>query len=165
MADLCGAARGAVRRCWREACLHYPIVERGAIRVAYTTSVGDPSTSDAFARLEQIVPLKGNRFYATFDITTKEYRACVALRPEETAAQYGLPEGVLAGGSYASAKLAGAFADIVRRIAPTFQQMRQQHSRDPARLPIEFYKRHCEIVLYLPVLARPGPSCPSLPEG
>src|SRR5215475_12574021 len=62
----------------------YPIVERETIRVAYTTSVGDPATSDAFARLEQIVPLKGNRFFATFDITTKEYRACMALKAGET---------------------------------------------------------------------------------
>ena len=130
----------------------YPLVARETIRVAYTTSVGDPSTSDAFARLEQIVPLKGNRFFATFDIETKEYRACVALKAEKTAARYGLPEGLLPGGTYARARLAGAFAEIVRRIGPTFEEMRRQHPRDPVRLPIEYYKRHTEIVLFLPVL-------------
>ena len=132
--------------------MKYPIVERETIRVAYTTSVGDPSTSDAFARLEQIVPLKGNRFFATFDITTKEYRACMALKAGETAARYGLPEALLAGGKYARARLVGAFTDSVRLIAPTFEEMRREHSRDPARLPIEYYKRHTEIVLLLPVL-------------
>jgi len=120
-------------------------------RVAYTASIGDPSKSDAFARLEQVVPLKGNRFYATFDATTKEYRACVALKAGETADQYGLPEGMLAGGAYASIKLEGPYAEIVRQIAPTFEAMRERYTRDPARLPIEFYKRHTEIILYLPI--------------
>ena len=130
----------------------YRIIEREAIRVAYTHSIGDPSASDAFQRLEQVVPLKGNRFYATFDSDTREYRACVALKAGQSGAGYGLPEGVLAGGKYAEAKLIGRFAEIVARIAPTFASMRQQHGRDQSRLPIEYYKRSSEIVLYLPVL-------------
>jgi DNA gyrase inhibitor GyrI len=115
-------------------------------------SFGDPSTSDAFVRLEQVVPLKGNRFYATFDAKTKEYRACVALKSGEIAEKYRLPEGLLAGGKYASAKLNGPFGDIVRQIAPTFELMREEHARDPARVPIESYRRLTEIILYLPVL-------------
>ena len=131
----------------------FPIIEREAMRVAYTASIGDPSASDAFQRLEQVVPLKGNRFFATFDSHTQEYRACVALKPGQSGACYGLPEGVLAGGKYAQAKLSGPFAEIVAKIAPTFIQMRREHGRDPTRLPIEFYKRSSEILLYLPVLA------------
>jgi hypothetical protein len=131
--------------------LPYPIIERATIGVGYTTSFGDPFLSDAFQRLERLVPLKGNRFFATFDVNTREYRACVALKPGQTAAQYGLPEGVLPGGRYAAAKLTGPFTEIVRRIAPTLAHMRQHHTPDPARLPIEYYKRHTEIVLYLPV--------------
>ena len=130
--------------------MSYRIIEREAIRVAYTTSIGDPSASDAFQRLEQVVPLKGNRFFATFDSLTQEYRACVALKAGQSAAWYGLPEGVLPGGTYA--KLSGPYADIVARIAPTFAQMRREHGRDPARLPIGYYKRSSEIILYLPVL-------------
>ena len=130
----------------------YRIIEREAIRVAYTTSIGDPSASDAFQRLEQVVPLRGNRFFATFDSLTQEYRACVALKAGQTGADYGLPEGILSGGHYVSTKLVGPFADIVARIASTFAQMRRDHGRDPTRLPIEYYKRSSEIVLYLPVL-------------
>ena len=120
-------------------------------RVAYTASFGDPSKSDAFARLEQVVPLKGNRFYATYDVSTQEYRACVALRDGETGSTYGLPEALLAGGTYASARLQGDFGEIVRNIAPTFERLREKHKRDPRRLPIEYYKRHTEVILYLPV--------------
>mgnify|MGYP003694765581 CR=1 FL=1 len=43
-------------------------------------------------------------------------------RPGNVGAWYGLPEGVLPGGTYASTKLVGPFADIVARIAPTFAQ-------------------------------------------
>jgi hypothetical protein len=39
----------------------------------------------------------------------------------------------------------------VTLIAPTFAKMRRQHGRDATRLPIEYYKRSTEIVLYLPV--------------
>ena len=127
------------------------VVSLPARRVAYTRSFGDPSTSDAFARLEQVVPLKGNRFYATFDPTTLEYRACVALRAGEQGSTYGLPEFTLEAGPYASAKLKGAFADIVRLIAPTFDRLRSEHKVDVQRRSIEFYKRHTEIILYLPI--------------
>jgi hypothetical protein len=51
-----------------------------AKRVAYTTSFGHPSSSDAFARLEQVVPLKGNRFYATYDASTQEYWVGASVR-------------------------------------------------------------------------------------
>jgi hypothetical protein len=34
------------------------VVMLPARRVAYTASFGDPSTSDAFVRLEQVVPLR-----------------------------------------------------------------------------------------------------------
>ena len=120
-------------------------------RVAYTNSFGHPSTSDAFARLEQVVPLKGNRFYATFDVQTREYRACVALKEGETGSSYGLPEDLLPGGRYASSKLQGDFAKIIRNIGPTFERLREDHKRDPRRLPIEYYKRHTEVILYLPI--------------
>jgi len=129
----------------------YRIIEREAVRVAYTRSIGDPSSSNAFQRLEQVVPLKGNRFFATFDSLTQEYCACVALEAGQSGACYGLPEGVLPGGAYASTKLVGPFATIVTLIAPTFAKMRRQHGRDATRLPIEYYKRSTEIVLYLPV--------------
>jgi hypothetical protein len=121
-------------------------------RVAYTVSVGDPSKSDVFVRLEQVVPLKGNRFYATFDPKSREYRACVVLRAGESGSTYGLPEFTLDGGAYASAKLTGAFIDIVKQIAPTFERLRGEHVADARRRSIEFYKRHTEIILYLPIL-------------
>jgi hypothetical protein len=59
---------------------------------------------------------------------------------------------MLAGGSYASARLTGEYAEIVRSIAPTFERLREEHTQDPRRLSIEYYKRHTEVVLYLPIV-------------
>jgi hypothetical protein len=132
------------------------VVMLPARRVAYTASFGDPSKSDAFTRLEQVVPLKGNRFYATYDPKTQEYRACVAVRVGESSNSYGLPEFTLDGGPYASATLKGAYGDIVRQIAPMFDRLRQEHTVDARRRSIEFYKRHTEIILYLPIEAGQG---------
>jgi hypothetical protein len=101
--------------------------------------------------ISQVVPLKGNRFYATYDASTQEYWVCVALKGRETGSTYGLPEGLLSGGTYASARLQGGFAEIVRNIAPTFERLREQHKRDPRRPPIEYYKRQTEVILYLPI--------------
>jgi hypothetical protein len=65
------------------------IVQLPERRVAYTGSYGHP-TSYAFARLEQVVPLKGNRFYATFEPRTQACRACVALKEGQSGDTYGL---------------------------------------------------------------------------
>ena len=39
----------------------------------------------------------------------------------------------------------------MRQIAPTFAQLRGEYMVDPQRLSIEFYKRHTEVILYLPI--------------
>lgn len=87
------------------------------------------------------MPLKGNRFYATFEPRTQAYRACVALKEGQSGDTYGLPEEVLAGGTYASARLTGEFVEIVRSIGPAFERC-EEHTQDLRRLSIEYYKRH-----------------------
>jgi DNA-binding protein H-NS len=66
-------------------------------------------------------------------------------------ASRGLPEFTLDGGPYASATLKGGYGDIVRQIAPTFERLRREHAADAGRRSIEFYKRHTEVILYLPI--------------
>ncbi|MDE1940519.1 MAG: hypothetical protein KGI66_00160, partial [Patescibacteria group bacterium] len=53
------------------------------VEVVYTNSFGDPSQSDAFQRLEAIVPLKGNKFYATYNSETGEYCACAKITQKQ----------------------------------------------------------------------------------
>lgn len=122
------------------------------IKVVYTNSFGNPSHSNAFARLEAIVPLKGNKFFATYNAGTGEYCACAKIENNEQAKEYNLPVKTLDGGWYATAELEGYFGDIVKKIAPTFEELKKQYKFDSSRLPIEFYKRHTHFILYLPVI-------------
>ncbi len=124
------------------------------IKVVYTNSFGHPSHSDAFARLEKIVPLKGNKFYATYDAKTQEYCACAEVETEDQIKRYKLPEKIIAGGWYVFTELKGPFNEVVKKIAPTFDDLAKKFTSDITRLPVEFYKRHTHIILYLPILKK-----------
>ena len=50
---------------------------------------------------------------------------------------------------YARRRLEGGFENI----GPTFEAMAAGHERDPARPAIEFYRRHDDVILFLPVRA------------
>lgn len=105
----------------------------------------------AFWELEQKVPLKGNKFYGVFDESKKEYRACVALNETNQHLTEGLTRGVIRGGNYACTTITGGYNDIVRQISPAFEALAGKYERDLSRLPVEFYKRHTEVVVMLPV--------------
>lgn len=123
------------------------------IKVVYTNSFGHPSTSDAFRRLEAIVPLQGNRFYATYNTKTGEYCACARIEKDEDAEKFNnLPVKTLDGGWYASRKIEGKFLYVVAQIGPTFDGMAKRFQADTSRLPIEFYERHTKVVCYLPII-------------
>ncbi len=122
------------------------------IKVVYTNSFGHPSQSDAFKRLEAIVPLKGNRFYATYDTSTGEYCACAKIENDEEGERFGLPIKILDGGWYARSEIEGPFLEVVRKIASEFDSLSKRYTVDSSRLPIEFYKRHTHVILYLPII-------------
>ncbi len=108
--------------------------------------------SRAWTDLEAAVgPLRGRRFYGTFDASAHEYRACVELRGDEDPAALGLEVGTLPGGSYARVRLHGEPPALYGEIAPAFERLAQRPDHDPSRLGIEHYRRHDEIDLLLPV--------------
>ena len=98
-----------------------------------------------------MVGLKGRRFYGVFDEDAGKYRACVQRREQDDPASLGLRTGTIEGGLYASERLRGDYEVLVALIAPTFDAMAARHSVDPSRPSIEFYRRHDEFVLYLPI--------------
>ena len=57
----------------------------------------------------------------------------------------------IGGGLYASKRLRGDYEDLIALIAPTFVEMGARHGVDSSRPAIEFYRRHDEFVLYLPI--------------
>ena len=106
---------------------------------------------EAFAELEAVVGLRGRRFYGLFDARSGRYRACVRQGEYDDPPGLGLRTGTIEGGLYASRRLRGDHRELIARIAPAFEAMAARRDVDPSRPSIEFYRRHDEIVLYLPV--------------
>ena len=120
------------------------------IDVMYVREFENPD-AEAFAELEAIVGLKGRRFYGVFDENAGRYWACVQRREQDDPAGIGLRTCTIGGGLYASKRLRGDYEELISLIAPTFDEMGARHDVDPSRPAIEFYRRHNEFVLYLPV--------------
>ena len=121
------------------------------IDVMYVREYERPS-EDAFTELEAVVGVKGRRFYGVYDKGSGRFWACVLRREEEDPASLSLRAATIAGGLYASARLRGDYDTMISLIAPTFEEMIARHDADPSRPSIELYRRHDELVLYLPVM-------------
>jgi len=135
-----------------EDALHAAPVEREEIAVMFIRTPDDPlEFGPAFQRLEELVGTRGRKFYGAFYPREKEYRACVVTKDGDDAAELGLEEGALPGGRYLRVRLQGEPPALYERIAPTFEQLVKQAQPDEARPSLEFYRRHDEIELLLPV--------------
>ena len=116
----------------------------------YVREYEKPS-EEGFTELEAVVGLKGRRFYGLFDEDAGKYWACVRRREQDDPTRLGLRTGTIEGGLYASERLRGDYQVLITLIAPTFEAMAARHSVDSSRPAIEFYRRHDEFVLYLPI--------------
>jgi hypothetical protein len=104
----------------------------------------------AWDDLEAVVNLHGRHFYGAFDPIADDYRACVEVRADDELAP-GLESGSLPGGAYLRARLRGDPPGIYERIGPTLQEMTRQRQPDETRPSLEYYRRHDEIDLLLPI--------------
>jgi hypothetical protein len=104
----------------------------------------------AWDELEAVVPLRGRHFYGAFDPVADDYCACVEMRDGDVAVP-GLESGTLPGGRYLRARLSGEPSVIYERIGPTLDEMARDRTRDETRPSIEYYRRHNEVDLFLPV--------------
>jgi hypothetical protein len=126
------------------------------IPVMFISEYGVPPVSAprAFDRLESALPsLRGRKFYGTFDPSTSEYRACVALQEGDHPEAVGCSRGIIAGGVYLRARLRGELDKTTPRISGTFAAMAVAAAPDPSRRAVEFYRRSDELDLLFPVLS------------
>jgi GyrI-like small molecule binding domain len=105
----------------------------------------------AWQRLEELVGTRGRKFFGAFYPSTKEYRVCVQMKDDDEPNALGLETGTLPGGRYLRARIRGEPPTLYERIAPTFQELLKRGASDESRPSIEFYRRHDEIDLLLPV--------------
>ena len=126
------------------------IVRLQPMDVMYVRECEGP-TPAAFADLAAVVGLKGRRFYGLFDEAAGRYWACVQRKEQDDPATLGLETRTIEGGLYATERLRGSYESLVPLIAPTFEAMAARHAADPCRPSVEYYRRHDEFVLYLPI--------------
>jgi hypothetical protein len=115
-----------------------------------------PDEVERFAPLwttiEELVGLRGRRFYGAFYLGAHEYHVCVQTKAGDDASALGLESGVLPGGGFLRWRLRGEAPAIYERIGPTFQTLRTLGEVDPDRPGIEFYRAHGEIDCLLPII-------------
>lgn len=127
------------------------IVEREELTVQFVrVPDGLEHIRRAWNELEAVVALGGRHFYGAFDPVAKDYRACVELRDGDELAP-GLESGTLPGGRYLRARLRGEPPGIYERIGPAFEELIRHTKPDESRPSLEYYRRHDEIDLLLPI--------------
>lgn len=121
----------------------------------YVESPNGPAGSGkAFKTLEtSLASLKGRKFYATFQYSTGQYRACVAIEDPDEPEQLGFQKWSIPGGLYAQEKLEN-WTEHAEEIPNVFEKMSRVYSGriDSSRPSIEFYKSQKELLLLLPIL-------------
>lgn len=122
--------------------------ERAEIPVLFVRAEGGPAGAQAaFQELESRLPtLRGRKFFAT--CRGDDYRACVKRDPDDVPEVLALEVGTIPGGLYARQKLKGG----PENIAATFDAMARKFPHDTSRPCVEFYRRHDEVILLLPVV-------------
>lgn len=127
-------------------------VERDAIDVMFIQTPDEVEEfGRAFRRLEELVGTRGRKFFGAFYPREKVYRACVRLEETDESDALGLETGTLPGGRYLRERLRGEPPALYERIGPTFEELLKHVTADESRPSIEFYRRHDEIDLLLPV--------------
>jgi hypothetical protein len=111
-----------------------------------------PAIQQLWPRFERLVGLPGRRMYAMVDVPGGVYMTCTPIKADDDPAALGLETGVLPGGWYLQARLTGEPPQLYARIGPAMQALVAQAELDPARPLVEYYRRHDEIELWVPVL-------------
>jgi hypothetical protein len=137
------------------------LIARDEVEVMFLRVRDEPvEIRRGWERLEELVGLRGRKFFGAFDAPTREYRVCVQAREDDDATALGLESGTLPGGRYLRARLRGEPPDVYERIGPTFAALVKaaRPGPDETRPSIEFYRHRDEIDLLLPVAESPAAS-------
>jgi hypothetical protein len=127
-------------------------VERQELEVMFIRTPDDVAAfGPAFERLEELVGLRGRKYYGAFYPREQEYWARVVTQEGDDPEALGLESGSLPGGRYLRARLRGEPPELYSRIGPTFDALSAHAAPDESRPSIEFYRRLDELDLLLPV--------------
>jgi len=129
-------------------------IQRQDVTVMEQTTVDDlPHIELIWPSFEELVGLRGRKMYARVDTGLDTYTVCTPVRGEDRPDDYGLQVGTLAGGWYLRGRLVGEPPEVYEGIAAGMQELLAAMERDDSRPLVEFYRRHDEIELWLPITA------------
>ncbi|TWP50155.1 AraC family transcriptional regulator [Lentzea tibetensis] len=100
---------------------------------------------------ERAVGLRGRKMYARIDERAHTYTACTPVKPGDESLRLAL--GTLPGGWYLRGRLAGEPSALYTLIGAGMDALRANAPVDEFRPLVEFYRRHDQIELWVPVTA------------
>ena len=103
----------------------------------------------AFRELEaKLASLKGRKFYGV--VRGDEYRACVAIHPNDDFLFLPHPTWTLPGGRYVRRRIPN-WENNLHLIGPTFEVLCRRSDFDPSRPCIEYYRSQKDLLVMVPV--------------
>jgi hypothetical protein len=105
---------------------------------------------EAWRRLEEVVALRGRRF---FGVVWPDGVYWAAVEAKHGVDDGDLAAGVIPGGAYTRSRLRGEPPAVYERIGPEMEALEASTRRDPDRPGLEHYRRRDEIDLLVPVAA------------
>ncbi|MBV1938595.1 hypothetical protein KUF83_18780 [Streptomyces sp. BV286] len=127
-------------------------IERPDVTVMQRATADElTSIQQLWPSFEQLVGLRGRKMYAQVDERRNTYTVCTPVKEHDAPDVLGLQSGCLAGGSYLRGRLVGDPPQIYERIAEGVAELQGMMPADDERPLIEFYRRHDQIELWLPI--------------
>ena len=132
------------------------VVDLPTIPIMCSTVVGVEDVSKAVDLVEEKLnhKLTGRRCYgvSTEDEKGLHYRACIAIQEGDDPSSLGLTPSEIPGGKYAKDRIRPwDYRKDIPRLIEKFEKMAKEHEVDKTRPSIEFYRRHDDLILYLPI--------------
>lgn len=132
------------------------VVNLPTIPVMCSMVVGVEDVSKAVDSVEEKLnhKLTGRKCYGVSAEDQKglHYRACVAIQEGDDPAVLGLTSSEIPGGKYAKDRIRPwDYRKDVPILIAKFEKMAQEHEADKTRPSVEFYRRHDDLILYLPI--------------
>jgi hypothetical protein len=122
------------------------------------TTVMEQTTVDELAAIqalwpafERLVGLRGRKMYARVDEHLNTYTVCTPVKDDDSPEALGLQVGTLPGGWYLRGRLVGDPPEVYDRIAEGMAELAATMPTDPTRPLVEFYRRHDQVDLWLPI--------------
>jgi hypothetical protein len=128
------------------------LIDRVPVAVLQATCPDElPEIQRLWPWFEERVGLRGRKMFASADVLAHTYTTCTPLREGDDPAALGLEVGELPGGAFRRGRLRGLPPEVYASIGPGVEELESAGAVDRMRPIVEFYRRHDEIELWVPV--------------